>query len=199
MYDIAKLAKKEGMKNIMVSAGYINENPLKEIIPLIDGVTFGLKGFSEKYYNDIIGGKLDSVLKALQILEKHNVWYEIVNLIVPTLNDDLNDIKRMSEWIKYNLSSLRPVHFTRFVPEFQLRDLPFTPQKTLEQARNIAINAGLSYVYTGNMPGHEGNNTYCPKCKKLLIQRIGVKLINNFIKNNKCPYCGSVQTGIWVS
>jgi pyruvate formate lyase activating enzyme len=198
MYDIAKLAKKENMKNIMVSAGYINEDPLKEVAPYIDAVTFGLKGFSNKYYNEVIGGELEYVQNTLLRLEKLNIWYEIVNLIVPTLNDNLSDIKRMCEWIKTNLSVTKPIHFTRFVPEYQLRDLPFTPQSTLEKARNIALETGLSYVYTGNMPGHEGNNTYCPGCKKLLIQRIGIKLINNYIKNGKCPFCGTKQMGNWV-
>jgi pyruvate formate lyase activating enzyme len=197
MRDIAKLAKAEKMKTIMVSAGYINDEPLKEIIPLLDAVTFGLKGFSEKYYNNVIGGSLEPVLNTMKLLEKYNIWYEIVNLIVPTLNDNPVDIKNMCEWITKNLSRERPVHFTRFVPEFQLRDLPFTPQKTLEQARNIAFNSGLAYVYTGNMPGHEGNNTYCPECKSLLIQRIGVNLKNNYLKNGKCPKCGKEQYGKW--
>jgi pyruvate formate lyase activating enzyme len=198
MVDIAKRARQNGIRTVMVSAGYINEEPLKEILPIIDAVTFGFKGFTEKYYTDVIGGELEHVLHTLQILEKSHVWYEMVNLIVPTLNDDLDDIRRMCEWIKANLAITRPLHFTRFVPEYQLRNLPITPQRTLEQARAIALHSGLSYVYTGNMPGHEGSNTYCPACKKVLIQRVGIKMKKNIVQNNRCPYCGAIQLGRWV-
>jgi pyruvate formate lyase activating enzyme len=197
MFDIAVLAKKAGMKNIMVTAGYINEKPMEEILPFIDAVTFGLKGFDEKYYTDFIGGRLEPVLNTLKLLERKKVWYEIVNLIVPTANDNMDTIKKMVGWIKKELSNERPLHFTRFVPEFQLKSLPFTPQQTLEKARNIALDEGLSYVYTGNMPGHEGNNTYCFSCKKLLVQRIGVRLIKNNMLGSRCPYCGKLQTGFW--
>jgi len=198
MYDIASIAKQRGMRTIMVSAGYINDEPLREILPLIDAVTFGLKGFSKEYYADVVGGDLERVLHTLTLLHKSGVWFEIVNLIVPTLNDNPQDIRRMCQWVKENLSPSTPIHFTRFVPEYQLRNLPITPQQSLEQARGIAFETGLSYAYAGNMPGHEGNNTYCPKCRKLLVQRLGIKMKNNHIRNGKCPQCGTPQNGRWA-
>jgi len=198
MTDIAVLAKKAGMKTIMVTAGYIQEAPLKEILPLIDAVTFGLKGFSDSYYRDIVGGKLEHVLEALRWIDRSGVWCEIVNLIVPTLNDNADDIRRMCEWIGTNLSKNRPVHFTRFVPEYLLRNIPMTPQRTLEKARDIGYQSGLSYVYTGNLPGHEGNNTHCPRCHQILIRRIGIHLKSNSIRNNRCPHCGTPQNGLWA-
>ena len=198
MVDIAKAAKRRGMRSVMVSAGYINDEPLREILSLVDGVTFGFKGFNDQYYTDVVGGRLEHVLHTLELLEKSNVWYEMVNLIVPTLNDNPDDIKGLCHWIKSNLGADRPLHFTRFVPEFQLRNLPITSQRTLEEARNIGFEEGLSYVYAGNMPGHEGNNTYCPRCKQILVQRIGVKMKKNSLKRGGCPSCGLSQAGRWT-
>jgi len=198
MVDIAKAARRRGMRSVMVSAGYINDEPLREILAIIDGVTFGFKGFNDQYYTDVVGGKREHVLHTLELLEKSNVWYEMVNLIVPTLNDNPDDIRGLCGWIKSNLGADRPLHFTRFVPEFQLRNLPMTSQRTLEEARKIGFEAGLSYVYAGNMPGHEGNNTYCPHCRQVLIQRIGVKMKKNNLKRERCPSCGSSQAGRWA-
>ena len=198
MLDIAKLAKQNDISTIMVSAGYINEEPFQEILPLIDAVTFGLKGFDPTFYESVVGGNLENVLAALKQLHRSGVWYEMVNLIVPTMNDNPKDMHDMCAWIATHLGTSHPLHFTRFVPEYLLRTLPMTPQRTLEQAREIAFSHGLQYVYTENMPGHEGNNTYCPSCKKLLVQRLGIKLKNNVLRRGKCPYCNTAQSGPWI-
>jgi len=197
MVDIAHEAKKKGLKNIMVTAGYINPDPLKELIPLMNAFTVGLKGFTDSYYEDTIGGRLEVVLNTLKILEQHNAWYEIVTLIVPTLNDNMDDIRKMCSWVKSNLSVDKPIHFSRFVPEFQLRNLPITPQRTLDSARAIAQDVGLHYVYIDNLPGHEASNTCCPMCRTILVERVGFKVIKNDVRKGKCPKCGEHLSGPW--
>ncbi len=137
------------------------------------------------------------MLNTLKILEQHDAWYEIVNLLVPTLNDNMDDIRKMCEWMKGELSVDKPVHFTRFVPEFQLRTLPITPQRTLDAARTVAQDVGLRYVYIDNLPGHEASNTYCPACRTTLVVRVGFKVIKNDVHKRKCPKCGEHLSGPW--
>jgi pyruvate formate lyase activating enzyme len=197
MLDIAKLAKKNGIKTAVVSAGYINSEPLKKLLPYIDAYKIDLKGFTDKFYEELTSGKLQPVLETMKIIKKSGVWLEIVNLIIPGYNDDEEDIKRMAQWIKENLGDDVPLHFTRFYPNYKLLNLPPTPPQTLKKAREIAMGVGLKYVYTGNIDDIEGSTTYCPKSKQPAIIRNGFFVIKNNLKEGgTCPD-GSKIPGIW--
>jgi pyruvate formate lyase activating enzyme len=199
MFDIARLAHARNLKNVMVTAGYINPEPLKAVLPYIDAVVMGLKGWDEKYYRDYIGGELAPVKETIKILAAaKNVWWEVVTLIIPTLNDDMDRVAGMAAWLQETAGPERPLHFTRFRPEYKLKQLPMTPAATLTRARETAMKAGLKYVYVGNMPGHEGGNTYCPRCGKLLVERLGFTVLKKEIRGGKCAFCGYQIGGIWL-
>jgi len=195
--DIARLAKQKGLRNVLVSAGYINRQPLRKLAPYFDVIKIDLKGFNEQFYRKVVGGDLKYVLATLKELHSLGVLTEVVNLIVPGLNDNLQEITRMSKWIYDNLGPDTPLFFSRFSPQYKLGNLPATPIETLEQARKIALEAGLRYVYIGNVPGHPGENTYCPSCGKILIHRYGYEILENNIKNGQCIFCGKKIPGIW--
>ncbi|MCS7227849.1 MAG: AmmeMemoRadiSam system radical SAM enzyme [Endomicrobia bacterium] len=198
MYDIAKIAKKEKIRIIWHTNATINEPPLKEMLKYTDAVTVDLKGFTEEFYKNQSLGKLQPVLNSLKIIKQHlNVWLEIVNLVIPTLNDNPEDVKKMCQWIKENLGEEVPLHFTRFYPTYKTTHLPYTPIETLETCYKIAKNVGLKYVYIGNVPGHKYNSTYCPGCDKRLIYRIHFEVLENNIKDGKCKYCKYKIAGIW--
>jgi len=196
-YDSAKLAKELGIKNILVTAGYINEEPLREISKYIDAANIDLKSFSNEIYEMLNGGTLQPVLNTLKILKEENVWIEITNLIVPSWTDDFDMIKKMCDWLVDNGLNEYPLHFSRFHPMYKLTNLPSTPTSTLEKARNIALIAGIKYVYIGNVPGTNAENTFCPNCKKTLIERRGYSIISNNIIDAKCKYCGEKISGVW--
>ncbi|MBI4845698.1 MAG: AmmeMemoRadiSam system radical SAM enzyme [Candidatus Omnitrophica bacterium] len=196
--DIAQLAKKENIKNVMHSNGYLKPEPLENLIQNFSAINIDLKGFSERYYQDICGGSLEPVLESLILIKKRkDVWLEITNLIIPTLNDDPAGIKKMCLWICDNLGADVPLHFSRFFPTYKLTTLPPTPLTTLENARKIAHDAGVKFVYIGNAPGHEAENTYCPKCAKALIKRSGYVVLENNVINGKCPECAENISGVW--
>ncbi len=195
--DTAKLAKEKGLRNVMVSAGYINPEPLEKLAPYFDVIKIDLKGFNERFYRKTVGGDLRYVLDTLKELKKLGVMTEVVNLIVPGLNDDMAEIKRMCEWIYSNMGPDTPVFFSRFTPQYRLGNLPATPIETLEKAREIALGTGLRYVYLGNVPGHPGENTYCPGCGRVLIRRYGYAILENNIRDGRCVFCAEKIPGIW--
>ena len=195
--ETAKLAKKEGIKNIFKTGGFINADPLYELCNYLDAANVDLKGFDKKYLNEICAEDLDTVLKALLIYKKKGVWLEITNLVVPTLNEDMGTIKNMCIWIKDNLGRDVPLHFSRFWPTYKLKNLYPTPMETLIEARDIAISIGLKFVYIGNIPEHKSNNTYCPSCKSLVIERKGYFIAQNNIIDSSCKYCSEKIAGIW--
>jgi len=197
MFDTAKLAHKKGIKNVIVSNGYINEKPLKELCKYIDAATIDLKGFTEDVYKRLNGGSLAPVLNALKIYRNQGVWLEISNLIVPNWSDDTNMIKNMCKWLADNKFHDTPLHFLRFSPMYKLVNLPPTPLSTLLNARQIASDYGLKYVYIGNAPGSNAENTICPNCKKIVIERKGFYVTNYNIDNGKCKYCGEKIAGVW--
>ncbi|MBW2992121.1 AmmeMemoRadiSam system radical SAM enzyme [Candidatus Woesearchaeota archaeon] len=197
VYDTARLARKKGLKNIMVTNGYINQEPLKKLYPYIDGANVDLKGFTEKFYREITASSLAPVLESLKTIKKmKNVWLEVTNLIIPTLNDNMKTIKEMCIWIKDNLGDTTPLHFSRFFPFYKLEHLPPTPEETLIKARDIALKTGLKFVYIGNILIEDTENTYCPKCKELLIERKGFMITQNNLKEGKCS-CGEQIPGVW--
>jgi len=197
VYDIAKLAKKKGLKILWHSNGSINPEPLRKLLQFTDAVTIDLKGFTDRFYQEVSSAKLEPVLKNLKIIKQKGVWVEIVNLVIPTLNDNPDDIRKMCEWIKENLGNDIPLHFTRFTPSYQLINLPPTPIETLEKAYSIAKEVGLEYVTIGNVPGHKYNSTFCPECGKRLIHRVHFQVLNNNIADGKCRFCGHKIPGIW--
>ncbi|UCD55542.1 MAG: AmmeMemoRadiSam system radical SAM enzyme, partial [Candidatus Omnitrophota bacterium] len=190
MIDTAKIAKTNGIKNIWVTAGFINPAPLERLCEVIDAANIDLKGFSDKYLREVCGERLKPLLETIKLTKERGVWVEITNLVVPTLNDDPNMIKDMCLWIKENLGTDTPLHFSRFWPRYKLKNLPPTPLETLKTAENIARDAGLRFVYIGNVPEEPANNTYCPSCKKLLIHRVGYFILENNMANSKCKFCG---------
>ena len=197
MIETAALAKKEGIKNIFKTGGFINADPLNELCNYLDAANVDLKGFDKKYLNDICAEDLDVVLEGLKIYKKKGVWLEITNLVVPTLNDDVKAIRNMCLWIKDNLGSETPLHFSRFWPTYKLKNLYPTPVETLLDARDTAMSAGLKFVYVGNIPDHPSNNTYCPSCKKLLVERKGYFISQNNIIGSSCKYCSEKIPGVW--
>jgi len=197
MFDTAKQARSEGIGSVMISNGYINEAPLRELCRHLTGVKIDLKAFSEQFYKEHCSGELQPVLTTLKNLRKIGIWYEIVVLLIPTLNDSQHEIRQMCQWVKSELGAEVPLHFTRFHPMYKIQNLPATPVKTLENARAAAREAGLHYVYLGNVSGHEGENTYCPGCGEIVIGRVGYHIVKNVIKRGACPTCGHRIPGVW--
>jgi pyruvate formate lyase activating enzyme len=197
MLDIAKLAKEEGIPCVMHSAGFINEEPLRQLAKYLTAANIDLKGFSEKYYSSFCEGSLASVLNSLKVLKKEKVWIEITNLIIPTANDSDEDIYNLCLWIKDNLGPETPVHFSRFFPMYKLLDLSPTPLSTLVHAKEIGQKIGLHYVYIGNIPQSAGEDTICPVCGKLLVKRVGYAVLENNIVEGKCIFCGANISGVW--
>jgi len=196
MYDTAVIAKKYDIKNTMHSCGYINEKPLRKLSKYMNAANIDLKGFTEDFYNRICNGSLKPVLNSLVVLKQEGVWLEITNLVLPTLNDDMKTIREMCKWIKKNLGVDTPIHFSRFYPQYKLDNLPPTPLETITEARKTAMDVGLKYVYIGNIR-NEGENTYCPKCKKMLIEREGYFVKQNNIASGKCKFCSTSIAGVW--
>jgi len=197
MYDSAKLAKEQGIKNVMVSAGYIKERPLRNLCKYIDAANIDLKSFSNDIYMRLNAGGLDTVLNTLKVMKEEGVWIEITNLIVPDWTDDMNMIEEMCNWLYDNGFDDTPIHFSRFTPMYKLKHLPPTPASKLKKAREIALSAGLKYVYIGNLPGNEGEDTYCPNCKEKIINRRGFYITEKHITSNKCDLCGETIAGVW--
>jgi len=196
MYDTAERARRFGLLNSVHTCGYINREPLRRLTPLLDAADVDLKAFNEDFYSRICGGRLQPVLDAIVTLREEGVWLEITNLVIPTLNDDPKEIHAMCRWLVENTGPDTPIHFSRFFPYYKLKNLPPTPMETLRAARQAALDAGLRFVYIGNIR-QEGENTYCPSCGKLLIERIGYLVKQNRIEKGRCPFCAEAIAGRW--
>jgi len=197
MLETAKLAKAKGIKNVMVTNGYINEKPLKELCKYIDAASVNLKSFKDSIYQELNKGSLQPVLNTLKTIKENDVWLEIINLVVPTWTDNMDMIKEMCLWLVKNGFSETPLHFSRFTPMYKLTNLPYTPVSTLDKAIETAKKAGIKYIYMGNVPGHVAESTYCPECSKKIINRKGFTVIENCIINNKCKFCNTAIAGVW--
>lgn len=198
MYDIAKLAKQKGLKTVMISSGYINEEPLKNLLPYLDAVKVDLKSFNSEVYRDLIRGKLEPVLDTIKTIKKEGKWLELLHLTIPGYTDDIEEIKKMCQWVKDNVGSEVPFHLTRFWPKYKLMNVPPTSEDTLKRARRVCLDAGLKYVYTGNIDDEEGSATYCPNNKKAVIKRNGFFIAENMIdKDGKAKGCPDIIPGVW--
>ncbi len=191
---IAKLAKKEGLKNVFVTNGYISPEALKEIGPYLDAANVDLKSFSDAFYRNNCGASLEPVLEAIRLFKTLGIWIEITTLIIPTLNDSEEELHMIAKFIK-DVGKEIPWHITQFHPMYKLPHLPRTSVETLRQARKIGLETGLRYVYEGNVPGETGENTYCYNCGETLIQRFGYT-IKEKIKS-ECPSCGTKIDGTY--
>ncbi len=198
MAEVASLARKATLLNLVHTAGYIRPEPLKALLGIIDAANVDLKGFDEAFYRDVTGGELGPVLDALVLLKDAGVHIEITNLLIPTLNDDMEQIQRMCEWIEAELGPGVPLHFARFYPLYKLSELPRTPVSTLERARDIAREAGLHFVYIARVTGHEGENTFCPGCGEKIIDRMGFVIAEVHMEKGRCAHCGTGIPGRWA-
>jgi pyruvate formate lyase activating enzyme len=197
MYDVARLAKEAGLRALLHTNGSMNEEPLAALLDHMDAVTVDLKAFTPEFYRMVSSSELEPVLRTLGQVHRSGVHLEIVNLVIPTLNDSPDDIRRMCRWICDNLSIEVPLHFTRFFPNYKLTSLPPTPIETLENAARIADEEGLHYVYVGNCPGHERNSTFCPQCGRRIVERVHFGVVSLDMQEGKCRFCGHSIPGIW--
>jgi len=190
--ETMKLAKKSELKNAWVSNGYMSKDVLKTVSPFLDAINVDLKSFNEKFYQKVCGAHLKPVLENLKMIKKLGVWLEITTLALPALNDSAKEFKQIAKFIKDELGDETPWHISKFSPEISWKMQTYSPtlKKTIKEARDIGLKAGLKYVYTGNLLDNVGENTYCPKCKTLNIKRIGFS-IERLDKNGKCHKCGT--------
>jgi pyruvate formate lyase activating enzyme len=195
--DTAKLARQASVYNVLVTAGYINPQPWRELLKVIDAAHVDLKSISEDFYKEVCSATLKPVLDALVIAKASGIELEVIHLIIPTLNDKPEDLHQLVRWIKANLGVDTPLHFSRFFPQYKLQHLPPTSAETLDTARQIAMAEGMRYVYIGNIASKEGQNTYCPLCRRLLIERSGYTVLQNRLKEGCCPDCGQKINGVW--
>ncbi len=194
--DIARPAASRGLRNIFVSNGYMTEECLKEIYPNLHGANVDLKGFSDKYYKEVCGAKLQPVLRTLELMRRMNVWVEVTTLLVPGLNDSKEELQQLAKFL-VDLDPDMPWHISRFHPTYRLTNVRPTPPESIRKAKDIGYEAGLKYVYTGNLPGDEGEKTFCHQCNELLIDRYGFYVRKNVIAEGLCPKCSARIPGVW--
>jgi pyruvate formate lyase activating enzyme len=198
MLDIARDAKKQGLRSALISCGFVNQAPLAEMCKALDAIKIDLKGYSEDFYRSVCGAELKPVLAGIKQIAKSRAHLEIVNLVVPTLNDSDKMLQDLIDWVLGECGPDVPLHFSRFHPAYRMLNLPPTPVATLERARDMALSRGIHFPYVGNVPSHPGDNTYCPSCKKALIQRQGFFVTEMNIKSGRCKFCSRKIAGVWV-
>ncbi|MEA2014995.1 MAG: AmmeMemoRadiSam system radical SAM enzyme [Thermodesulfobacteriota bacterium] len=196
--SIGKMAHKEGIKNIFVTNGFMTGEALEEIAPWLDAVNVDLKSFRDKFYKDHCGGKLQPVLDSLKRMKELGIWVEVTTLIIPTLNDSKEELEEIARYI-HSLGPETPWHISRFHPQYKMGNLPPTPLATIRMASETGKEADLKYVYSGNVPGDEGGNTFCSNCGRLLIKRYGFNVKKIDLKESKCPTCKTPLDGVYES
>ncbi len=197
-YDCAKEAVKHGLKNVFVSNGYMSKQALEYIKPYLHGINVDLKAFNENFYKKFCKAKLVPVLDNLKYIKELGIWLEITTLLIPGENDDPQELKKIAKFIKEELGPETPWHVTRFYPAYRVLNKEITPVETLQKAYFIGKEVGLYYIYIGNLPGNTQENTYCPSCNYLLIERYGFRVFKVEIKEDStCPNCGFFIHGVW--
>lgn len=194
-YDTAELAHQAGLKNVFVTSGFINEQPLREIAPLLDAANIDLKYFKDESYRKISRVRLEPILEAIRLYHELGVWIEVTTLVIPGLNDSEEELGQIAEFVR-SVGEEVPWHISQFYPAYKMLDRPRTPLGTLHRAREIGLEAGLRYVYEGNVPGQGNENTYCWQCGEMLIGRHGFFIQSNRISNSRCPDCGATIDGV---
>ena len=197
-FDTAKLAHAKGIKNVFVTNGYMTSEAVHMISPYLDAANVDLKAFNESFYKEVVKARLEPVKKTLKVMKSLGIFVEVTTLLIPGLNDDKKELEKLALFLVKSLGPETPWHISAFYPTYRLTDRPPTPVETLVMAREIGIKAGLKYVYIGNVPSENGENTFCSNCGKLLINRLGFSIIKNVLENGCCPYCGAQIHGIWL-
>jgi pyruvate formate lyase activating enzyme len=197
MRDIARAGKARRVGAVMISNGYVQEKALRDLVPHLTAVKIDLKAFTESFYKDVCSASLKPVLRTLEVLKATGTWFEIVVLVIPTLNDDVEEGREMFRWIRTKLGTEVPVHLTRYHPTYKMQNIPPTPVKTLDRLRAVAIEEKLSFVYLGNVRGHASESTVCPGCKKTVIRRHGMRTLSIRMKNGRCTHCERPIPGVW--
>ncbi|MCD6295078.1 MAG: AmmeMemoRadiSam system radical SAM enzyme [Deltaproteobacteria bacterium] len=195
-FETARIASDRGLLNVFVSNGYMTPTCLEKMGGNLAAANVDLKAFNKKFYREQCGAKLEPVLKTLETLKAMGVWLEVTTLLIPGLNDKPEELKDLARFL-VNLDPGIPWHISRFHPTYRLMHIPSTPVETIQRARDLGYDAGLQYVYTGNIHGDEGENTFCHSCKTLLINRTGFFVNENRIENNRCTICGKEIPGRW--
>lgn len=195
--DTAEIARKQGLKNLFVSSGFINKEPLKDVASVIDAANIDLKSFDNQVYKELNAGRLSTVLKTIETLKEKGVWTEITYLIVPGWSDNMDQIEEMCQWLIEKGFEDMPLHFSRFFPTYQLNDVGFTPRSVMARAWEIAVEKGMNYVYQGNISGTGKEHTFCPFCHRKVIHRRGFAVDEVMIKKGKCLHCGKPIAGVW--
>ena len=196
--DTCRRARARKIRNLLITCGHINAQALVDLCPCLDAANFNLKSFSDDVYRTLNAGKVQPVLDTLKVLKREGVWFEVTNLVVPTYTDKPELIRPMCRWLLDNLGPEVPLHFSRFSPKYKLEHLPPTPLEILLEARDIARETGLRYVYIGNVRGVEdAETTFCPKCRKALIERDVFEVRTTHLAQGKCGYCGTAVAGVW--
>jgi len=199
MYDTSALARTAKVRNVWVTCGYINAKPLEELCGVMDAANVDLKSFSDDIYRELNSGTLQPILDTLLTLKQRGMWFEVTNLVVPTYTDKPDMMRRMCDWLVENIGPDYPLHFSRFHPRHKLAHLPPTPVDILCQGREIARQAGLRYVYIGNVPGQtDGETTFCPSCRKPVVERMYYEVRALNVIDGKCRYCGASIAGTWT-
>ena len=196
-YETAVLARAAGLKNVFVTNGYIGREALATIAPYLDAANIDLKAFSDSFYREVVGASLSEVLDCIRDYKNHGIWLEITTLVIPNRNDSEEELGGLARFIATELGVDTPWHVTQFAPTYRLTDEPRTPLATLRTAHRLGREAGLNYVYEGNVPGQGGENSCCPGCGALLVQRYGYIIEKNLVSRGSCPGCGRAAAGLW--
>jgi pyruvate formate lyase activating enzyme len=195
-YDTAEIAMSKGLDNLFVTNGFMTTQAIEAISPFLKAANVDLKAFSDDFYKKKCGARLLPVLNSLKKMKELGIWVEITTLLIPELNDSDAELKQLAEFIS-ELGKETPWHISRFHPQFKMLDKPVTPVSSLHRAFEIGKQAGLKYVYSGNVPGDKGENTYCFECGNILIERYGFRIMKNNLDWNKCPQCGAELDGVF--
>jgi pyruvate formate lyase activating enzyme len=194
--DTAQLAHERGLRNIFVTNGYMSSAGIEKIAPFLDAANVDLKSFRENFYKNYCGARLQPVLETIQMMKELSIWLEITTLLIPGLNDEEGEIEEIAGFI-FSIGAETPWHISRFHPHYKMLMSPPTSAVVIQRARQIGLESGLKYVYTGNIPGAEGENTHCYQCGQLLIGRYGFYIKTMNLKENACPQCGTTLEGIF--
>lgn len=196
----SEAARAAGMDTVLVTAGYANPGPLRRLYGVTSAANIDLKAFSDRFYRDVCGATLKPVLDSLVLAREMGVWLEVTNLVIPTLNDGPSEVRDMCRWLVANLGADTPLHFSRFHPRYKLENLPPTPGETLDRLAEVARGEGLRYVYVGNVLGARGQDTWCPGCGELLVERRGFTVTRRLLAGGRsaCPACGAAVAGVWT-